>query len=72
MQRLAAEGQLFNVLICQVIGEVVKPVAVNSTVGLSFQITFQQPYELQGCCGLLLIHLSRVVGLNQSLDSSSI
>jgi hypothetical protein len=59
VELLTAEGQLFNVLVCQVIGEVFKPIAVSRAICLSFQITLQQRYELQGCCGLLLIQLNR-------------
>jgi hypothetical protein len=67
VELFTAEGQLLNVLVCQMICEVLKPVAVNSAIGLGFQITLQQRYELQGRCGLLLIHLSRVVELNQAV-----
>ncbi len=65
VQRLTAEGQLLNVLVCQVIRQVFKPVAVNRAIGLSFHVTLQQRHQLERRCGLLLIHLSRVVGLNQ-------
>ena len=62
MELFTAEGQLFNVLICQVVCEVFQPIPIKRAVGLTFQITFQQRDELKRCGCLLLIHLSRVVG----------
>ena len=44
---------------CQMIREVIKPIAKDLAVGLSLQVTFKQRYELQGCCGLSFVHLSR-------------
>ena len=46
-------------LVAELICQMFMPASINGSVGIGDFVAFQQSKQLECCCGLFLIHLSR-------------